>query len=167
MTKIIQITPGFAVAGQLEPEDFARIAELGYRAIINNRPDDEERGQLNAAEGQEAAAAQGLGYVYVPTTKHDIFTEDVVGRMAEAIAAIDGPVLAHCKSGQRSAIVWAAATARNKPVAEVLAALSEAGLELGFLRDELDKQADRARWSQPTEPRAASASEEPGAAHAA
>lgn len=147
MTDIIQITPGFAVAGQLSPDDFAHAAELGFRTIINNRPDGEERNQLSAAEGHAAAASNGLGYAYIPTTKHDIFTDAVVGELADLLAASDGPILAHCKSGQRSAILWAAAVARTQPVADVLATLRAAGLDLGFLRDELDRQADHARWS--------------------
>jgi hypothetical protein len=55
-------------------------------------------------------------------------------------------VLAHCKSGLRSAIVWAAASARSQPVDCVLAALAAAGFELDFLRDDLEQQADRKRW---------------------
>lgn len=147
MTKIIQITPAFAIAGQLEPEDFAHAAALGFRTIVNNRPDGEERNQLSATEGRQAAEDAGLAYAYIPATKHDIFTDDVVGQMAEVLAANDGPVLAHCKSGQRSAIAWAAAVARGRPVDEVLAALKAAGLDFAFLRDDLDKQADRASWS--------------------
>lgn len=147
MSKIIQITPSFAVAGQLEPEDFAHAAALGFRTIVNNRPDGEERGQLSAAEGRQAAEENGLAYVHIPATKHDIFTDTVVGQMADVVFAQNGPILAHCKSGQRSAIAWAAAAARGQPVTEVLATLEDAGLDYGFLRDELDKQADRPNWS--------------------
>jgi sulfide:quinone oxidoreductase len=147
MSKIIQITPSFAVAGQLEPEDFAHAAALGFRTIVNNRPDGEERGQLSAAEGRQAAEENGLAYVHIPATKHDIFTDSVVNQMADVVSAQNGPVLAHCKSGQRSAIAWAAATARGQSVSEVLLTLKDAGLDYGFLRDELDKQADRRNWS--------------------
>ena len=35
MTKIIQITPGFAVAGQLDQDDISRLAGSGFRTIIN------------------------------------------------------------------------------------------------------------------------------------
>ena len=147
MAKFIQITPSFAIAAQLGPEDFARAAEAGFRTIINNRPDGEECNQLSAAEGQALAQSHGLHYEHIPATKHDLLTDPVVGRTGDVVLAGGGPILAHCKSGQRSAVVWAAATARTRPVAEVLAALRNAGLDLAFLRDELDKQADRARWS--------------------
>lgn len=168
MTKLISITPSFAVAGQLELEDFARAAALGYRTIINNRPDDEERGQLSADDAHAAAAELGLAYVHIPATKHDLFTDEVVGAMAEALAKYDGPVLAHCKSGQRSAIAWAAAAARSQPVSDVLATLKNAGLDLGFLRDDLDKQADRDSWTSETvKPQRVSPKAGSGARHVA
>lgn len=149
MSKIVQITPDFAVAGQLDADDIARAAQAGFKTIINNRPDGEERGQPTAAEGQDSARTAEVAYVYLPTTKHDIFTEETVGRMAAALAEADGPVLAHCKSGQRSAVLWAAASARNLPVEQVLAALASAGLDFSFLRDELDRQHDFKRWAEP------------------
>lgn len=147
MSKIVYITPDFAVAGQLAPEDFARAAEAGFKTIINNRPDGEERNQLNAEDGAEAAHEHGLAYTHIPATKHDIFTDETISQMTSALATATGPVLAHCKSGQRSAVLWAAASARGVPVQDVLDALTAAGIDLGFLRDELDRQHDRHRWS--------------------
>jgi len=149
MSKIVQITPEFAVAGQLDADDIARAAAAGFKTIINNRPDGEERAQPTAAEGQDAARAANVAYVYLPATKHDIFTEEAVGRMASVLAEAEGPVLAHCKSGQRSAVLWAAASARNLPVDQVLSALELAGLDFSFLRDELDRQHDYQRWAEP------------------
>lgn len=149
MSKIVQITPDFAVAGQLDADGIARAAEAGFKTIINNRPDGEERAQPTAAEGQDAARAAGVAYVYLPTTKHDIFTEETVGQMASILAEAEGPVLAHCKSGQRSAVLWAAASARGLPVDQVLSTLESAGLDFGFLRDELDRQHDFKRWADP------------------
>jgi hypothetical protein len=45
--------------------------------------------------------------------------------------------------------VWAAASARTAPVDDILQALSAAGFEFGFLRDDLDAQAYRCRWQTP------------------
>jgi sulfide:quinone oxidoreductase len=41
MADIRQVTPNFAVAPQIEVEDFATLAALGYRTVIDNRPDGE------------------------------------------------------------------------------------------------------------------------------
>jgi sulfide:quinone oxidoreductase len=146
MTKIIFITPTFAVTDMPSPIDFARFAKLGFKAVISNRPDHEEDGQLTGRGEAVLAWREGLGFRHIPAAKHEVFTDPVVEAMADALATLEGPVLAHCKSGLRSAIVWAAASARSQPVDCVLAALRKAGFDLDFLRDDLEAQADRKRW---------------------
>lgn len=146
MTKIIVITPHFAVTGAIGPHDFAEISELGYRTVIGNRTEGEVSAPLAASKLAAAAADEGVHYAHVPATKFELFTEPVVSAMAQAIEAAEGPVLAHCASGQRSAIIWAAAQVRHRPVNDVLEDLRKAGLKLDFIRDDLEAQADRTRW---------------------
>lgn len=143
MSNFIHITPDFAVAGQLTSADLERAATRGFRTVINNRPDGEERGQPPADETRRLAEALGLGYSHIPTTRHDVFSDDVVERTAAVLADAAGPVLAHCKSGHRSAIVWAAVTARSLPIRDVLATLERAGIDLHAVRDDLEHQAER------------------------
>ncbi len=150
MVKVTYITPGFAVAPALDPADFARIAELGFRGVINNRPDGEERGQASSSELKARAEEHGLAYWHIPVRPSEVFTDPAVEAMAEALRTENGPILAHCKSGLRSAIVWAAANARTRPVDEIMDALGKAGLNLASIRDDLDSQADRARWNDPS-----------------
>jgi sulfide:quinone oxidoreductase len=146
MDAITYITPDFAVTPALGLEDFSRVSALGFRGVINNRPDGEEASQLDASLCAGEARRQGLTYRHIPASTLDLFTDPVVGAMADALQTERGPILAHCKSGLRSAIVWAAASARSMPVEEILEALKAAGFELRFLRDDLDSQADRNRW---------------------
>jgi sulfide:quinone oxidoreductase len=150
MVKITYITPGFAVAPALDPADFARIAELGFRTVVNNRPDGEERGQAQSGELRAHAEGLGLAYRHVPVRPSEVFTDPAVEAMAETLRTESGPILAHCKSGLRSAIVWAAANARTRPVDEIMDALGKAGLNLASIRDDLDSQADRTRWNDPS-----------------
>jgi sulfide:quinone oxidoreductase len=72
--------------------------------------------------------------------------------MEEAVRTLNGPVLAHCKTGLRSAIAWAAASARSQPVDCVVAALRGAGFDLDALRSDLEAQATRKRWVGPVLP---------------
>ena len=146
MDKPIFITPGFAVTSALAPEDFETAVALGFRSILSNRPDGEAEGQMTARAEAVHAWRAGLQFRHVPAPKLDLFTDRVVEAMAEAVATLDGPILAHCASGLRSAIVWAAASARTQNVDCVIAALDKAGFDLEFLRDDLEAQADRARW---------------------
>lgn len=135
---IVYITPRFAVAGALAAEDFAAIARLGFRSIINNRPDGEEPDQLTGADEARLAAEAGLGYRFIPAAKLDLFSDGVVTAMQSALAELDGPVLAHCKAGMRSAIAWAAANSHHQPVDEVLEKVADAGFDFDFLRDDFE-----------------------------
>ena len=121
-------------------------ARLGFRAILSNLPDGEGADQLTGRDEAVLAWRAGLRFAHVPSSKLDLFTDPVVEGMEEAVGRLEGPILAHCKSGLRSAIVWAAASARSQPVDCVLERLTAAGFDLNFLRDDLDSQADRKRW---------------------
>lgn len=140
------ITPQFAVTSALTAADFAALAGEGIGSVISNRPDGEEVGQLSAKTEAGFAWRAGMLFRHVPAAKYDLFTDEAVEGMADALRGLKGPVVAHCKSGIRSAIIWAAASARSQPVDCVLAALEKAGFQLDSIRDDLDGQADRKRW---------------------
>lgn len=146
MRTIRYITPNFAVTGMPAPEEFPRFAALGFKAVISNRPDHEQDGQITGRDEAVLAWRAGLRFQHIPATKLELFTDAVVEPMADALNRLEGPILAHCESGLRSAIVWAAASARSQSVDCVLAALRKAGFDLDFLRDDLEAQADRKRW---------------------
>ncbi|MFN3743940.1 MAG: TIGR01244 family sulfur transferase [Hyphomicrobiaceae bacterium] len=148
----IFITPGFAVTSALTRDDFAAAAAMGFRSVLSNRPDGEAEGQLTGRAEAVLAWRSGLQFRHVPAPKLDIFTDKVVEAMADAVATLNGPILAHCATGLRSAIAWAAASARTQSVDCVLKALEKAGFDLDFLRDDLEAQADRARWIGPRTP---------------
>lgn len=146
MLPIKKLSDTVSVSGWLNPADFAGVKALGFDKVVNFRPDNEARGQISSEEAEAAAKAAGLGYVHIPVTKHDLFTDAVVGQGGKEFAD-GGRVLAYCASGQRAAIVWAAANARSHPVGDVLESLHDAGFALSVIRDDLEAQADRARWS--------------------
>jgi uncharacterized protein (TIGR01244 family) len=110
------------VSGQIGPAEVARVAGLGIRTLVNNRPDDEEPGQPAAAEIEAAARAAGLGYRDIPVAGG--FSGEQVEAMAAALEA--GPVLAFCRSGTRSTYLWALARASRGASAADLAARAEA-----------------------------------------
>ena len=127
MADIRPVTDAFAVAPQLSPEDMALAAALGYRLIINNRPDGEAPGQPTAAEMAAAAGEAGLAYLHLPVV--GAATADQVAAMAGAIDGATGPVLAFCRSGTRSITTWI----RGRAAAgDDRHALVEAGLQAGY-----------------------------------
>jgi uncharacterized protein (TIGR01244 family) len=123
-----------SVAGQITPEDVAEAASAGFTFVINNRPDGEQPGQPEAAEIEAAAKAAGLGYAAIPIT-HAGFSENQVAAMKSALESAPGPVLAFCRSGTRSTLVWALARSRMGDDAETLQAKAEAaGYDLAPIR---------------------------------
>ncbi len=122
------------VAGQIQPADIASAAAGGVVMIINNRPDDESPGQPSGAEIAAAAAAAGLAYRAIPVT-HAGFSSNQVEAMQAALAEADGPVLAFCRSGTRSTLLWALAEARSGTDADALAEkAAAAGYDLTPIR---------------------------------
>lgn len=152
MARLHYLSPALAVAGALEPADFTEAARLGFRTIINNRPDGEEAGQLPSREGAALAKAAGVSYQHIPAAKHEVLDDHVLEPLAHALAAGDGPVLLHCRSGLRSTIMWAAVSVEaGAPLDEVLAAAKAAGFDLDSVREEIAERVQVVRKpSQPT-----------------
>lgn len=138
MTQFSKITPGFFAAPQLSKQDIARAATLGFRTIINNRPDGEAEDQLSAEEARQAAEKHGMAYLHLPVRGFQITDEDNVLAFVEALSNSREPVLAYCKSGTRSAMLWAQALAGRIDVEDILWLSAKAGFDLDILAEELE-----------------------------
>jgi len=136
---IRKVDDSISVAPQISVEDVAAIKAAGFTGIVNNRPDDEEAGQIPGDAIREAAEAAGLSYTAIPIT-HAGFSYPQIAAMADVLAAADGPVLAFCRSGTRSCNLWALAQAKNGADADALIAKGAgAGYNLDSLRPLLDQ----------------------------
>jgi sulfide:quinone oxidoreductase len=142
MAKITYITPQFAVTGALTPADILEVAAAGFRSILSNLPDGESMRHPSSGKESALARAAGLGFRHVPTTKLEVLSDRVVEGVGAAAAELEGPILAHCASGLRSALAWAAAAARLQPAEHVLAALRSAGFSMDAMREELEALRD-------------------------
>ncbi len=118
--------------------DVNAAAAQGIAMIVNNRPEGESDDQTPGAEIEAAAKAAGLGYVAIPVT-HAGFSESQVKAMVEALDAANGPVLAYCRSGTRSTLLWALAQASRGADPQALAAqAAQAGYDVSPVRPLLD-----------------------------
>jgi uncharacterized protein (TIGR01244 family) len=123
---------------QIDVADVVAAAAQGVKMIVNNRPEGESDDQTPGAEIEAAARAAGLGYVAIPVT-HAGFSESQVKAMAEALAAAQGPVLAYCRSGTRSTLLWSLAEASGGADPEELARqAAQAGYDIGPVRTLVD-----------------------------
>ena len=104
------LSADFSVAPQLEPQSMARLAQAGYKSVINNRPDFEGGpDQPTNASIEAAAKAAGLAYAYLPVASGYQSPEEIA-RFSELIATLPKPVLAFCRTGTRSGKLYRAAT---------------------------------------------------------
>jgi len=134
---IRQITPDFAVGPQIEPADLTELAAAGFVAVINNRPDAEVPPDLQSAAMQAAAEAAGLSYT-ANQVINDGLSMSMVQNQGAAVAQAPGPVFAWCRSGTRSAMVWALAHAGKMPTGDIIAALDGAGYQIPGLDQQID-----------------------------
>ncbi|MDY6829236.1 MAG: TIGR01244 family sulfur transferase [Pseudomonadota bacterium] len=129
MVHPIYLAPDFAVHAQIGPEDLEQIAAMGFKTVINNRPDGEVAGQPRSADLAREAAARGLNYVEVPVAFPDL-TDAQLAEMADAMRG-DAPILAFCRTGTRSTILRTIVQARaGVPLDELLQAAFEQGYDL-------------------------------------
>ena len=96
------------VAPQITVAEVAEAKAQGVTLIINNRPDGEEPAAPQGAEIAAAATDAGVDYIAIPVT-HAGFSGPQVAAMAVALDKADGLVLAYCRSGTRSTLLWALA----------------------------------------------------------
>jgi sulfide:quinone oxidoreductase len=124
MTEPTKLTDQLSVAGQISLADLAAFAKSGFTTVINNRPDDEEPGQLDHATAEAEAKKQGLGYVYQPIVSSAISRKDV--HDFQTLLLREGkPILAHCRSGTRCYVLYALTRVLNDG-ASPLALVAEA-----------------------------------------
>ena len=109
---LAELAPGLSAAGKLDRADIEALAAAGVRTIINNRPDDEDPGQLPAAEARRLAEAHGIAYHHIPVTAASLSRADV-DAFAATLRSAPQPVVAHCRSGTRSTLLWALARLRE------------------------------------------------------
>jgi sulfide:quinone oxidoreductase len=131
------LTDKLSVSTQLALSDLTAAAQQGIRSIINNRPDGEAPDQPASAEIAAAAAALGLGYRHIPVVPGQIHDTDVAD-FSTALAELEAPVLAFCRTGTRSASLWALSAAAEVASPDLLSMARAAGYDLNTLKPRLD-----------------------------
>jgi len=116
----------------LEPDK----SHQGFKAVICNRPDGESAGQPGAGAMAALAARHGMAFEHVPVTP-DGTTDADVEAMDAALRRHGGLVLGYCRTGMRSASLWALARARQDGPDKVLRAAAAAGFDLSQLKPRL------------------------------
>jgi len=133
-----QLTDRILASPQISLADLAEAKALGVGLVINNRPEGESDDQVPGAEIEAAARGLGMDYVAIPVT-HAGFSGPQVEAMAAALAKSEAKVLAYCRSGTRSTLLWALAQAsEGADLEQVTAQANAAGYDVTPVRPLMD-----------------------------
>jgi uncharacterized protein (TIGR01244 family) len=145
MSDFRRLSDTMLASPQLTLEDVEDARAEGVRLIVNNRPEGEAPDQTPGAAIETAARAAEMDYTAIPIG-HAGFGEAEVRAMADALAHADGKVLAYCRSGTRSTLLWALARCAGGDDPEAIAAAAAAaGYDVAPIRSAMDALASRRR----------------------
>jgi uncharacterized protein (TIGR01244 family) len=143
MSDFRRVTEQFWASPQIGLAEVAEAQRRGFSMIVNNRPEGESADQTGGIEIERAAQAAGLGYCSIPVSPAG-FSEAQVDELATALAAAQGPVLAYCRSGTRSTLLWSLAQAKlGRDPDEIAADAAGAGYDVAPIRSSLEMLAER------------------------
>jgi sulfide:quinone oxidoreductase len=99
---INQLNNDFSYTSQIELDDIVEIVSLGFKTIINNRPDFEGGTEQPNSEALEAIVlSHGISYVHIPVIPNNIEPHQLE-KFREAYAKAPKPILGFCKTGNRA-----------------------------------------------------------------
>ena len=145
MSDFRQLSAKVWASPQIDLADVAAAAAAGFALVVNNRPDGESADQTAGPDIEAAVRAAGMDYCAIPITPGG-FSREQVDAMAQALAGADGPVLAYCRSGTRSTLLWSLTrAAAGEDPAAIAEAARAAGYDISPVRAIVDALAAEAR----------------------
>ncbi len=104
--KIVRYSNELSTSTQITVADVKELSDLGFKTIINIRPDFEGGpSQPLGADIENAARELGLSYVAYPVVSGGV-TIEISHKFSEVLNTCPFPVLAYCASGNRPARLY-------------------------------------------------------------
>lgn len=143
------IEDNLIVSPQISLADVAAAKAQGVTVIVNNRPDGEDPSAPQSADIAAAAKEAGIAYISIPVT-HAGFSRPQIDAMQAALdQAQGGKMLAYCRSGTRSTLLWALSQAAKGESPRVIAAkAADAGYDVAPISMMLDTLSGAAKAGQ-------------------
>jgi uncharacterized protein (TIGR01244 family) len=108
---IRQLSNDVAVCGQVTPADLETLVEMGFKTVVNNRPDHEVGPDLAHAVMEAKAKSLGLAYHYLPMEMGQMPSELLLEDFKKILDTSEKPLLAYCRGGNRSGHIYMGACA--------------------------------------------------------
>ena len=95
-----------STAAQINVDDFSEITRLGFKSIINSRPDFEGvESQPTSDQIKTVAESLGLNYFHIPVVPNSLEKSKIIAFNA-CYASTNKPILGFCKTGNRANSIW-------------------------------------------------------------
>lgn len=132
------------VSRQLTERTAKLVAQYDIKTVICNRPDGEEPNQPDFETVKAWLNAAGIEkVVYMPTTMEAI-NDAQLKEFQDMVAQSPAPILAYCRTGTRSAMLWAMnQSKRGVEVNSLIRAADLAGINLTKERERLEAVSPR------------------------
>ena len=119
-------------------DEIVKLKSHGFEVVMSNRPDGEEPGQPLADDIRAAVEGAGMEFIHIPIISGQ-FTQEAADQFGEVVSKYK-KVFAYCRTGTRSAALWALSQADNLSADEILEATASAGYDLPQLRGFLESK---------------------------
>lgn len=104
--QITKHSEAFSSCPQISPDDIAEVKSLGYKTIINARPDQEGGSNQPTSEDIKAAAEKaGLQYIHIPVVPNNIGANDIQ-LCSSFVDSAPTPILGFCRTGMRASNLY-------------------------------------------------------------
>jgi uncharacterized protein (TIGR01244 family) len=125
------VTAEIILAGQPQPDDWDRLVEDGFDAVINMRSDPER-----AAVQSQVARQAGLDYIHLNLPAYELEPEHIQ-QFQDVLNQLNSErILIHCRTGSRVGLIWMLHRMLNEGWSEQAAA--EELVAAGYDEDDLD-----------------------------
>ncbi|MBK1986260.1 hypothetical protein A0J48_001615 [Sphaerospermopsis aphanizomenoides BCCUSP55] len=101
MNIVRKINQELAISGQITPEQLQKLADEGYKSVLNLCFPDESCLWINE---QEKTEILGLCYVNMPTNIENLNHQAAI-QIFQTISKLPKPLLIHCDNSKRSAAI--------------------------------------------------------------
>lgn len=126
MDNTINLSPEFAIAGQISPDQLHQAKEAGYQTVLNLRMP----GEQGFVDNQNAAREAGLHYAHIPVSPTEM--SQVADHVVNELDEVPKPALVHCGSALRAGVMVLAymGTRQGKSAETVLEEARKAGFTM-------------------------------------
>ncbi len=136
-TEPVELSTSVWVGPAPNPGSLRQLTEAGFRSIINNQPETDEDLSMTPDEVATEAASVGLSYVHIPVEGRNPLEKDV-HRFHDALTSLPPPIFAFCKTGGRSASLWAMASVADLDTETLISRCHHIGFDISGIRQKMD-----------------------------